>query len=174
MGVYNEKCFELDFKKLILMYLPTFRRKYITFNFLYVLISPIEKMYIDFLKVRKRNIDSLTHNYQICSIRKRLNDVFDRTERRIKIYSSETYAGLYLYTENEDDAIRSKTKYDAIRSKTKYLSENKPIYLRTEAELYQEFDFIVEIPNTGINEIELKAEIDFLKLESKRYQIIIK
>ena len=165
MGVFAEKCFELDFKKLILMYLPTFRRKYITFNFLYVLISPIEKMYIDFLKVRKRNIDSLTHNYQICFIRKRLNDVFDRTERRIKIYSSETYVGLYLYTENEDDTIRSKTKY---------LSENKPIYLRTEAELYQEFDFIVEIPITGINEIELKAEIDFLKLESKRYQIVIK
>ena len=161
MGVYNEKCFELDFKKLILMYLPTFRRKHITFNFLYVLISPIEKVYIDFLKVRKANIDKLTHNYQICSIRKRLNDVFDKSERRIKIYSSETYAGLYLYTENEDDAIRSKTKF-------------LPLYLRTEAELYQEFDFIVEIPNTGINEIELKAEIDFLKLESKRYQIVIK
>ena len=161
MGVYNEKCFELDFKKLILMYLPTFRRKYITFNFLYVLISPIEKMYIDFLKVRKTNIDKLTHNYQICSIRKRLNDVFDRAERRIKIYGSETYAGLYLYTENEDDAIRSKTKF-------------LPLYLRTESEFYQEFDFIVEIPNTGINEIELKAEIDFLKIESKRYQIVIK
>ena len=165
MGVYNEKCFELDFKKLILMYLPTFRRKYITFNFLYMLISPIEKMYIDFLKVRKANLDKLTHTYQICSIRKRLNDVFDRTERRIKIYSSQTYAGLYLYTEAEDDVIHSKTKY---------LSENKPIYLRTESELYQEFDFIVEIPNTGINEIELRAEIDFLKLESKIYEIVIK
>jgi hypothetical protein len=130
-----------------------------------MLISPIEKMYIDFLKVRKANLDKLTHTYQICSIRKRLNDVFDRTERRIKIYSSQTYAGLYLYTEAEDDVIHSKTKY---------LSENKPIYLRTESELYQEFDFIVEIPNTGINEIELRAEIDFLKLESKRYEIVIK
>ena len=161
MGVFAEKCFELDFKKLILMYLPTFRRKYITFNFLYVLISPIEKMYIDFLKVRKRNIDSLTHNYQICFIRKLLNDVFDRTERRIKIYSSQAYAGLYLYTENEDDAIRSKTNF-------------LPIFLRTESEIYVEFDFVVEIPNTGINEIELRAELDFLKLESKRYEIVIK
>lgn len=161
MGVFAEKCFQLDFKKLILMYLPTFRRKYITFNFLYVLISPIEKMYIDFLKVRKRNIDKLTHNYQICSIRKRLNDVFDRTERRIKIYSSQAYAGLYLYTENEDDAIRSKTNF-------------LPIFLRTESEIYVEFDFVVEIPNTGINEVELRAELDFLKLESKRYEIVIK
>ena len=161
MGVYNEKCFELDFKKLILMYLPTFRRKYITFNFLYVLISPIEKMYIYFLKVRKANIDKLTHNYQICSIRKRLNDVFDKSERRIKIYSSQAYAGLYLYTENEDDAIRSKTNF-------------LPIFLRTESEIYVEFDFVVEIPNTGINEIELRAELDFLKLESKRYEIVIK
>lgn len=165
MGVFAEKSFELDFKKLILMYLPTFRRKHITFNFLYVLISPIEKMYIDFLKVRKTNIDKLIHNYQICSIRKRLNDVFDKTERRIKIYSSQTFSGLYLYTEAEDDLIHSKTKY---------LSESHPIYLRTESELYQEFDFVVEIPNTGINQIELKAEIDFLKLESKRYQIVIK
>lgn len=164
MEVYNEKCFELDFKNLILMYLPTFRRKYITFNFLYILISPIEKMYIDFLKVRKSNIDKLTHNFQICSIRKRLNDVFDKAERRIKISSSETYAGVYLYTKNEDDLIHSKTKY---------LTESNPIYLRTEAELYQKFDFIVEIPNTGINEIELRAELDFLKLESKQYKIII-
>ncbi|MEZ7528539.1 hypothetical protein, partial [Cloacibacterium normanense] len=124
----------------------------------------IEKMYIDFIKLRKRNIDKLTHNYQICSIRKRLNDVFDKTERRIKIYSSKTFSGLYLYTEAEDDVIHSKTKY---------LNESEPIYLRTESELYQEFDFVVEIPNTGINEIELKAEIDFLKLESKRYQIVI-
>ena len=38
----------------------------------------------------------------------------------------------------------------------------------------QQFDFVVEIPNTGINEIELRAELDFLKIESKRYQIIIK
>lgn len=97
-------------------------------------------------------------------MRKRLNDVFDGLERRIKIYSSETYIGIYLYTEAEDDVIRSKTKY---------LSEN-PLYLRTEAELYREYDFIVEIPATGINEIELKAEIDFMKIESKRYLIITK
>ncbi|MEI7488109.1 MAG: hypothetical protein WCJ72_12005, partial [Chryseobacterium sp.] len=69
------------------------------------------------------------------------------------------------YTEAEDDLQNSKTKW--------LYDDSDPIYLRTEAELYSEYDFIVEIPNTSINTLQLNAEIDFYILQSKQYQIVI-
>ncbi|MDN4015158.1 hypothetical protein QX233_22170, partial [Chryseobacterium gambrini] len=59
-------------------------------------------------------------------------------------------------------------------SKTRWLyGDENPLYLRTEAELYSEYDFIVRIPGTPINMHQLRAEIDFYKLISKRYSIEI-
>ncbi|BFO64132.1 hypothetical protein KCF3NO3_01150 [Chryseobacterium sp. KCF3-3] len=122
-------------------------------------------MYIEFLRKRKQNLIKMNYNYQKYSVQKRLNDAFDPIERRIKIVKAVQYEGVYLYTEAEDDPQHSKTKW--------LYDDSNPIYLRTEAELYSEYDFIVEIPNTGINQIQLKAEIDFYILQSKQYQIVI-
>ncbi|WP_156173335.1 hypothetical protein [Chryseobacterium gallinarum] len=98
-------------------------------------------------------------------MQKRLNDLFDNKERRIRIVKAVQYEGLYLYTEAEDDAFKSKTKW--------LFGDENPIYLRTESELYSEFDFIVRIPNTGINELQLRAEIEYYMLQSKNYTIEI-
>lgn len=157
--------FNINFKQLAYWYLPTFRRGNRLLNFIWCLISPLESMYIELLQARKRNLIKMDFNYQKFSLQKRLNDAFDRVERRIKIVKAVQYDGLYLYTEAEDDVLHTKTQW--------VHDDSKPIYLRTEAELYSEFDFIVQIPNTGINQIQLKAEIDFYILPSKQYQIII-
>lgn len=157
--------FNINFKQLAYWYLPTFRRGNRLLNFIWCLISPLETMYVELLQARKRNLIKMDFNYQKFSLQKRLNDAFDRVERRIKIVKAVQYDGLYLYTEAEDDVLHTKTQW--------VHDDSKPIYLRTEAELYSEFDFIVQIPNTGINQIQLKAEIDFYILPSKQYQIII-
>lgn len=157
--------FNISFKQLAYWYLPTFRRGNRLLNFIWCLISPLETMYIELLQARKRNLIKMDFNYQKFSLQKRLNDAFDRMERRIRIVKAVQYDGLYLYTEAEDDVLHTKTQW--------VHDDTKPIYLRTEAELYSEFDFIVQIPNTGINQIQLKAEIDFYILPSKQYQIII-
>lgn len=101
-------------------------------------------------------------NYQKFSLQKRLNDAFDRIERRIRIVNAVQYEGVYIYTEAEGI------------DKTKWLhGDENPIYLRSEDELTSIYDFIVEIPDTGINQIRLKAEIDFYILQSKKYKIVI-
>lgn len=142
---------------------PPFLRGSRLMAFLDSFIMPLEFLYITFLKNRKQNLIRMEFNYQKFSLQKRLNDAFDQLQRRIRIVNAVQYEGVYLYTEAEDDQWFSKTRW---------LSDN-PIYLRTEAELTSEFDFIVEIPNTNINRYQLQAEIDFYILPSKRYQIVI-
>ncbi|MBB4807468.1 cbb3-type cytochrome oxidase subunit 1 [Chryseobacterium defluvii] len=161
----KDELFNINYKRLVLWWLPTFRRKSVTLNYLWCLIFPLEALYIEFLKRRKQNLIKMNFNYQKFSMERRLNDAFDPIDRRIEIVNAVQYEGVYLYTEAEDDTYFSKTQW-------LYGDEN-PIYLRTEAELGSEYDFIVKIPNTPINMHQLRAEIDFYKLICKRYQIEI-
>lgn len=142
--------------------------------FVLMLIFPLELMYIEMMKARKRNLIKMNTNYQKFSLQKRLNDAFDPTARRIKIVKAVQYEGVYLYTEAEIDPTSPGHFSDSNSNKMKWLKgDEKPIYLRTDAELYSEFDFIVKIPDTGINLIQMRAEIDFYVLQSKNYDIQI-
>lgn len=160
-----DQLFNINFKRLAVWWLPTSRRGYIIINLCYVLILNLEILYIEVLKRRKQNLIKMNHNYQKFSVQKRLNDAFDPIDRRIEIVKAVIYEGVYLYTEAEDDIYHTKTKW--------LHDDSNPIYLRTEAELYSEFDFIVKIPDTNINQYQLRAEIDFYILPSKQYKIEI-
>lgn len=161
----NDNLFNINFRLLSVWYLPTFLRSAILKSFVWMLIYPLETLYIQVLKNRKQNLIKMNHNYQKFSIQKRLNDAFDPVERRIEILKAVLYESIHLYTEAEDDIYHSKTKW--------LYDDSKPIYLRTESELYSEFDFIVIIPNTNINQYQMRAEIDFYILPSKQYKIEI-
>lgn len=170
----NDELFNINFRRLAVWYLPTFLRTPIMKAFVLMLIYPLELMYIEMMKGRKRNLIKMNHNYQKFSLQKRLNDTFDAVQRRIRIIKAVQYEGIYLYTEAEIDPTSPGHYIDSISNKMKWLKgDEKPIYLRTNAELYSDYDFIVEIPNTGINQIQLKAEIEFFILQSKNYQIVI-
>lgn len=156
------KIFDLDLKKLGLLLTPPFVRSVEFIGFLFAFIAPLIDTYILFLAARKQNLIRMKFNYQVCSLEYRLNDAFDSIERRIKIESAEQFDDVFLYTKAEDDQYFNKTKW---------LSTDNPIYIRTHAELYTMFDFIVKIPDTDINIFQLKAEIDFYKLPSKQYKI---
>lgn len=158
-----EKVYEIDFKRLAVQWLPTFYRMPIVVSVCIVIVFPLISLYKDFLKLRKINILQLTTTCQKFSMQKRLNDAFDPVERRIKIVKAVLFDPAYLYTESEDDQFHSKTKW--------LVGDENPIYLYTEAELYSEFDFIVKIPDSDINQIQLKAEIEFYMLQSKNYKI---
>jgi hypothetical protein len=170
----KDELFNINYKQLTLWWVPTFRRQQVVLHFIWCLIFPLEALYVEFLKKRKQNLIKLNFNYQKFSMERRLNDAFDPTERRIEIVNSVQYEGVYLYTEAEIDPNASNFYSDDLNNKMKWLKgDEKPIYLRTDAELYSEYDFIVRIPNVPINMLQLKAEIDFYKLISKRYQIEI-
>lgn len=152
--------YNINFKKLAVLWLPTFMRKSLLMNFVAVLVAPLESLYIVFLRARKKNLVQVRTTCQKFSMQKRLNDEFDPMERRIRIIPAILYNGVYLYTEAEDDAQHTKTKWLFTA-----------IYLRTEAELHSDYDFVVEIPNIGINEYRLRAEIEYYMLQSKNYRI---
>ena len=161
----NDARFNIDFKKLATQWLPTFLRNTILIAFVCVLVAPVSTLYVQFLKVRKQHLIKMLFNEQKFSLQKRLNDTFDKTERRIVILSALQYNALYLYTEAEDDSQHTKTKW--------LFGDSSPLYLRTEAEINVTDDFIVKIPNTGINLLQLKAEIEYYMLQSKNYRIEI-
>lgn len=161
----NDNSFNINFRKLAIEWLPTFLRSPLIVAFSFLLIAPLERLYIEFLKIRIEHINRMQHNFQKFSLQKRLNDVFDVVERRIEIVSAIRYNGVFLYTKAEDDAQHTKTKW--------LYGDTTPIYLRTKAELSLDFDFIVEIPDTGIDQEQLKAEIEYYMLQSKKYRIEI-
>lgn len=161
----KDELFNIDFRKLAIEWLPTFNRMPVFTAIVLVMIAPVELLFNEFLKARKQNLIKLKTTCQKFSMQKRLNDIFDPLERRIEIVKAVLFDGTYLYTEAEDDQWKTKTKW--------LFDDSNPIYLYTEAELYSEFDFIVKIPNTGINQVQLKAEIEYYMLQSKQYKIQI-
>ncbi|HAO08689.1 MAG TPA: hypothetical protein DCQ50_17300 [Chryseobacterium sp.] len=158
----NEKVFNIDFKSLAIQWLPTFFRMPVFISITILFILPLTSIYIEFLKIRKQNLMRMEVSTQKYSIQKRLNDLFDKIERRIEIVKAVQFDGLYFYTKAEDDPYHNKTEW---------LSNDNPLWLRLKSELNSEYDFIVKIPNTGINEFQLKAEIEYFMLQSKNYKI---
>lgn len=159
-----ENSFNINFWKTCLEWLPTFLRGNFFTAITAVLTSPVDVFYNQFLSERKRNILRIKSTAQKFSLQKRLNDEFDALDRRIRIEKAVLFDGVFLYTEGEDDPSRSKTQW-------LYVDE-KPIYLFTEAELNSDIDFIVKVP-PGINQLRLRAEIEYYMLQSKQYVIEI-
>ena len=161
----SDSVFQINFKKLAVEWLPTFLRTSLLVAFACLLVLPLQTIYIEFLKIRKQNLIKMKFNEQKFSMQKRLNDAFDKTERRIVILSAQQYNALYLYTEAEDDVLHTKTQW--------LYGDAQALYLRTDAEITILDDFIVKIPNTNINELQLRAEIEYYMLQSKNYRIEI-
>lgn len=171
----SDNHFNIDFKKLAVLWIMTDLRKNRMINFVHVLIFPLVTLYVDVMRNRKQGLIKMDHNYQKFSMQKRMNDAFDRIERRIKIVNAVQYEGVYLYTEAETDPTHPSYFSTDPNNKMKWLfGDENPLFIRSESELTSDYDFIVEIPDTNINQIMLKAEIDFYVLASKRYLIVIK
>jgi len=155
--------FDFNIKKYALLLTPPFKRSPVWIGFLSAAVRPLSEMYQKFLEAREQNLIRMRFNYQVCSLEYRLNDAFDPVERRIYISKAVIYDGVFLYTEAEDDAQQSKTKW--------LNNDSDPIFLRMDMELNSDFDVVVKIPYAAINQIRLSAEIDYYKLPSKRYSI---
>lgn len=164
--------FNFNIKKYAIELTPPFLRDEVFYGFITAFVAPLIDVYDLFLQNRDSNLIKLRFNYQTASLEYRLNERFDPLLRRIKIGKSIIYNGVFIYTEAETDPNNVNYFSDDPNNKMKWLNgAEKPIYLRTEAELSSDYDFIVFIPNTQINEIQLKAEIDYYILQSKQYQI---
>lgn len=106
---------------------------------------------------RTLNITKIRHNSQTCYLRKILNDTFDY-QRRIKIVDGLLKKPKYIYTDAEQ--------------KPTWLGE-MILYTKEETD-GTGVDFTVVVPGElKPYQTELKALIDFYKLASKRYKIVV-
>ena len=152
--------YNIDFNKLVVLNQPTFLRKNVMVAFLHALIFPIKKLYYQWFIYRNENLRKLTHNGQVCYLRKVLNDTFDPSLRRIEIHNGNKYNRVYIYTTPEHSPH--------------YLGT---IYLHPNSDYADTgVDFIVKAPQDlpqmqTAEKYELKALIDFYKEGVKRYKI---
>lgn len=149
--------YKLNAQTLILQAWVSFLRKPIAGSFLSLISDEISDLNNTFNINRTANITKITHNSQVCKLRKILNDTFD-DQRRITIVDGVLKKPKYIYTDAEQ--------------KPKWLGE-MVIYSSEETE-GNGIDFTVIIPGELKNyQIEIKALIDFYKLAGKRYKIVV-
>lgn len=151
--------YNLNIDKLLVLLTPTFLRKPKLVAWLRTLATPLHKLLYDFHNARISDLYNLTHNSQVCYLRKALNDEFDDEQRRIRIEDGKQKQRLYIYPR----------------------SANKPLYLG-KLFLYQRgdyidggVDFIVVLPkDLTYDKYKLEALVNFYKLAGKRWTIEIK
>lgn len=160
----TDKNFEIDFKKLCVLWLPTFLRGAFWRSLCYVLTYPLELMYRDFLKQRKINLEKLEYNYQVFSMEKLLNNKFDPIQRRIFIGSVEIVKGIFSFT---------KAECVIDPEKILWLDKTKPIFLGGSNNINGDANFIINVPADLIYNIyEFQYQVDFHKLATKNYKIV--
>lgn len=152
-ATYN---FNID--KLLVLLTPTFLRKRKLVAWLRTLAMPLNKLLDDFKVHRERDLYNLTHNSQVCYLRKALNDEFDPQLRRIKIEDGTRNIRRYIYQRNV----------------------NRPLYLgRMFLYLRGNYidggvDFVVVLPRgLEYDKYKLEALVNFYKLAGKRWTIRI-
>jgi len=149
--------YNLNAQNLVLQLLPTFLRTTRLGSFLSLAASEIVDINNLMITDRNQSIKKVSHNSQVCKLRKILNDTFDY-ERRIKIVDGILKKPQYIYTDAEQ--------------KPKYLGEIV-IYTNSETE-GNGIDFIVIIPGELQNyQTEIISLVNFYKLAGKRFKIVV-
>lgn len=97
------KLYQMDYKKLVVLLLPTFMRKPRLFAFVHALTFGLSELYTKFSRNRGSNLSRIECNGQVCYLRKMLNDELDPIERRITI-SDGLAEGSWLFAFMESDA----------------------------------------------------------------------
>ncbi|MHA3046009.1 hypothetical protein JSO59_001370 [Riemerella anatipestifer] len=167
--------YNTDIEKLAVLLTPTFLRKERFMAWLRCLLSPIKPIQERFLFERAEDLYKLEHTAQVCSIEKVLNDRFDVSERRIRIVDVDRKEPFYIFSEAERTP--------------KFINPapNTNIYLYSEGVSKKGgVDFLIEIPlevwNNEKTEVDfgeyrfyaIEAVVDYYKLASKKYKIILK
>ena len=164
--------FNIDFKKLAVLLIPTFLREPKHIAFVECFINPITEIQREFLDLRAKDIYKLNHTPQVCSLERMLNDHFDISQRRIRIGEVLSNEPFFIFKESENTP--------------KYIDETNIIYLnRYSANAGNGNEFTVYLPydiwNEQKTEVELgeyryyriEALLDFYKLAGKKYKIVL-
>ena len=156
--------YEVDFKRLALLLLPTLLRRSGIYGVILAAVAPLSALHALFMQFRERTNYRLTHNGQVCYLRAALNDMFDPLERRIRIDDEvEGFGVLIVYTPENDRPI-----FTPVRAAGIGIMVNRRGFAGVSTS-----DFAVNIPRIlfNIDPAHIKAMVDTYKLASKRYII---
>lgn len=157
--------YDVNFKRLALLMLPTFWRKPLLGTFAYAMVSPLNYLHTKFVLFQRATDYRLTHNGQVCYLRAVLNDQFDPIERRITITEDASGVGpLMLWRRSEERAELLPMRDSGLAF----------IVNRRGFDGVNAFDFWVNIPVAlleGVDITRLKAIVNTYKLASKRFSI---
>jgi len=154
--------FEIDFKRLMALLLPTFLRKPVLFGLLRAAVKPIETLYASFCVSRGEHLFRLKHNGQVCYFRACLNDKFGGGFEIYDAFSD----GKWLYAITEDGTQIPLAVDESNDSDT----ENAPVLYGEESLNSAQNDFIVYVPaNIYVSNKEaVEAMVNKYKLITKR------
>lgn len=157
--------YEVNFKRLALLMLPTFWRKPILGAITYAMVSPLCYLHTRFILFRRESIYRLTHNGQVCYLRAVLNDTFDPIERRITVTEDADSMGILMLRNREEDKAILLPARETGRA---------IIVNRRGFDGINGFDFWINIPLVLLETVDvtrLKAIVGTYKLASKRFSI---
>ncbi len=162
--------FKIDFKKLVILLLPTFWRERKFTSWLIALVSPISTLYSKFMNLRKKNWYDLNHNGQVCYLEKALNDKFDNELRRIEISDGSSFEQKYIYTKAENRPVFLGTFY--IHNRSEIRDTSVDFIVKIPYEVYEAEKQMTEDGEYRFFNIE--GLVNYYKLASKRYEIVLK
>lgn len=156
--------YNINFKRLALLLLPTFLRRPMMASLTYAVITPLGYIHTNFLQFRNDAAYRLNHNGQVCYLRAALNDTFDPELRRITVTDTAQNVGVMLvFQRDEDHPILV-----PLRDSGTVMLVNRRGFGGASG-----YDFVVNIPLAlrGLYEARLTAVVNTYKLASKRFAI---
>ena len=157
----KEKKYIIDYKRLVVMLLPTFLRKNIVIGFLNSMIFPLFSLKTAFDNCRQSVNYRLYHNGQVCYLRAVVNDFFDPADRRITITD---YAGSVSSTIIH---LREEDNFKIIPERPNAMIINHRGFSGI-----SNYDFVVNVPvSLSSQNDRIIAVVNIYKLVSKRFLI---
>ncbi len=159
-----DNSYNINFKKLALLLLPTMMRRTILGELGKTLVTPVSSAHTEFVIFRQECDFRLTHNGQRCYLRGCLNTLYDPFERRIRIGEAKEADLTMIYKRNnpENDVAFTSNRYPFLVGKRGVFGAG--------------FDFVVRVPREILNrpgeKERIKATVKEYKLASKQFTII--
>lgn len=164
------KIVEIDYKRLIVLLLPTFLRLPVLSAFLLAFIRPVENMYYRFLRNRDGNIERTNRTGQVCYLRGMLNDLFDPQVRGIRIDALTEGDCVFAY---KAETFNTVNKGEVIYLEFRHLKHTILTQSGKIGQLREDFAVVMPLRLKGqVAESRLIVMVNYYKLAGKRFQIV--
>ncbi|MGN7787427.1 hypothetical protein ACTJIJ_23035 [Niabella sp. 22666] len=163
--MFDRAIYNINYKRLMLQHVPTELRKPKLLALITALLSPVVHVYAIFNNYKLEVEYRLKLTPQVCSMQWHLNNLYDYDQRRIYIEDAPRLDTMILRQEVEGREVVLPLEGEEEAEGIMYLEEES---------LAMTDDFIVVMPlelQGNINELQLRARIDAVKLPTKKYTI---